>query len=203
MCTYSTVGTDTFTVPPYQTSMRFDLSGAGGGCNGLGGKAAGTLAVDPLDSFQLNMGGRPGNGQFVNDGDCAGAGFNGGGAAGSADIGPFGIELAPNGIGGAGATDVRIGAHALTDRIFVAGGGGGGTTFNGGKGGGQNGTAGVTRDGAGGGGGTQSAAGASPGNASSAGFGFGGGGGAACSLPLSRNVHCRSRRWRRLLRRWR
>lgn len=180
-CAYSTVGTDTFTVPPYQPSVIFDLSGAGQGttgCVGPGGKVRGELAVDPFDDFQVRVGGLPGTG--VAPFGCAGAGFNGGGSGGSGD--PAADLL--HGSGGGGASDVRVGAHSLTDRIFVAGGGGGHHPSGlpsefGGSGGGENGTAGAAgRAGnSPGGGGSQFAAGASPGSATSAGFGFGGGGG--------------------------
>lgn len=101
----------------------------------------------------------------------------------------LGEEPVLPGAGGAGASDVRIGAHGLYDRIFVGGGGGGKSKIGvgpntGGSGGGENGTAGTPGNGgsggSGGGGGSQFAAGASPGSASSAGFGFGGKGGNGC-----------------------
>jgi hypothetical protein len=192
-CLYMTKGTDTFTVPAYIESATFTVYGASVfGTDGhagssnfrYGGMSKGTLEVTSGRTLQVNVGGAPVGGD---DTDIAKfGGFNGGGdsGSGSTDIGCCSL-------GGAGASDIRVGSYALTDRIFVAGGAGGQgaiaalsgvTQAPGGEGGGangQNGTSiGGSTDGAGGGGGTQGGAGASPGNAGSAGRGFGGTGGA-------------------------
>lgn len=76
----------------------------GGGTGGLGGHASGTLIVTTGETLELNVGGQDG--------------WNGGGAAG------LGAPV-PSGSGG-GASDVRQGGSALTDRVIVAAGGGGG-----------------------------------------------------------------------------
>jgi hypothetical protein len=192
-CSYTTVGADTFTAPPYQPMLTFTADGAGRGTDldllttGTGGQASGTLGVTPGELFDINVGGMP----TATPGDpltgigfnaCNVGGFNGGGNAGSGT----------GGCGGAGASDVRTSAGGLTDRLFVGGGAGGdelaeflGVNAQGGDGGGDSGgdgqqqqcTACVT--GKGGGGGNQLGGGASPGNAGSAGFGFGGSGGPA------------------------
>ena len=69
---------------------------------GLGGMARGALAVTPGDILYIYVGG--------NDG------YNGGGEAWS------GSTLPGN---GGGASDVRVGGMAITDRVIAAGGGGG------------------------------------------------------------------------------
>jgi hypothetical protein len=184
MCKYLNAGTDTFTVPPYQTKATFDVFGAGGTlCAADGGEAKGDLAVAPFEQFQINVGGPPTQGG-PDDAICQIGGWNGGGNGG--DDHHLTVYA---GSGGAGASDVRTGAHGLSDRLFV-GGGGGGNYINGldgshnAAGGGGGGSAGVDGEGGNGAltsgagkGGTQTAGGAGSGNAGSAGFGFGGSGG--------------------------
>jgi hypothetical protein len=134
VCTYSTVGTDTFTVPGGVTSLTVDTYGAQGGSDpgvsagGLGGHANATLAVTTGQILQVNVGGAGGAvGSSVPNG-----GFNGGGTAGSA----------PNpGAGGGGASDVRQAPFGLADRLLIGGGGGGSGNANGGAGGGLTGGA--------------------------------------------------------------
>ncbi|HEX6680501.1 MAG TPA: glycine-rich protein, partial [Gaiellaceae bacterium] len=184
-CTYLEVGPDTFTVPVYRTTMTFDVFGAGGmyPCTEYGGEGKGDLAVTSFQQFQINVGGAPRTGS---DGTpCALGGWNGGGNGGSLrELTVYG------GSAGSGASDVRTGAHGLSDRLVVGGGSGGSfvdytdhsrTPQQFGKGGGEVGDDGGNGVGtfttAGGKGGTQSAGGASSGDASSAGFGFGGSGG--------------------------
>jgi Ca2+-binding RTX toxin-like protein len=109
----------TWTVPAGVTQATFDLYGAqgGGGCcpatvfpPGLGGQAKATIAVTAGTSIQVNVGG-------AGSAD-SGPGFNGGGSA------------APlTGTPGGGASDIRVGGTALTDRALVAGGGGGSGWF--------------------------------------------------------------------------
>jgi hypothetical protein len=150
VCTYSEVGTDTFTVPPGVMSVTFTAFGAQGGGfgtvtpGGLGGSATSTLSVTPGQVLQVNVGGAGGN-QFT---PVPNGGFNGGGSGGAADN---------TGAGGGGASDVRTPPFALADRIVVGGGGGGTGNSIGGAGGGTAGGQGPdVEDGKGG---TQSAGG--------------------------------------------
>ncbi|RYY40479.1 MAG: HYR domain-containing protein [Chitinophagaceae bacterium] len=152
----------TFTVPAGVTSIRIDAYGASGGGNGgisgigsfsapgLGGRVQGTMNVTPGDVLYLYIGGKG----YEPSGSGASPGpFNGGG--GSNYLGST----------GGGATDIRLGGQALTDRILVAGGGGGsyiGTNTGGGNGGGlqgQDGQYGSAGSGGIGGGGTQTGGG--------------------------------------------
>ena len=108
-CTYTTAGTDSYTVPAGITQVTFDVDGAqgaGGGYNdpasgGRGGEAKVTLSVSGGDVLQLTIGAA--GGYDSNTGDH----------------------------GGGGASDVRSGSCTstlsctLTDRQIVAGGGGG------------------------------------------------------------------------------
>lgn len=99
--------------------------GAKGGClnGGKGAKVTGTILVTPGQILQINVGGMGG---YIT------AGWNGGG------IGKPGQTAS---CGGGGASDIRIGAFNLQDRIIVASGGGGmggGNNLNkGGNGGGK------------------------------------------------------------------
>ena len=168
---------ETWTVPNGVTSITVDVRGSqGGDCiyndtakpDDLGGKGGRVVTVYPVmpgQTLNLFVGGIPYNG-----------GGNGAGFICQAN--------------GGGASDVRIGGTALTDRVVVAGGGGGGGNncstnaepggdgggLIGGKGwqcGGQQGTA-VGM------GGTQTAGGASGTNPATAGaLGIGGNGGGA------------------------
>ena len=109
----------TWTVPPNVTSVRVDMAGARGhtidNCSncyrgGLGGRVQATLAVTPGQVLTIQVGGdrgaNPNNTTLYQDG-----GYNGGGRGSKP---------------GGGATDIRIGGTALTNRVLVAGGGGGG-----------------------------------------------------------------------------
>ena len=148
---------------PRVTSATFDVRGAQGGyfsghavAGGLGGETVSTLDVTPPFPIEIVVGGQ--GGAFPNPT----AGFNGGGSA-----------YHDFGLGGGGASDVRIGACAgtascdLSARAVVAGGGGGtdaSPTVNGGNGGGLTGASGGTTNtsdsGGGGGAGTQTGGGA-------------------------------------------
>lgn len=172
--TFVAVGTYTYTVPTGITRVRIEASGAQGGSaypftsgsGGLGGRAAGTVAVTPGQVLQVNVGGAGENGPLTSAGSAGG--FNGGGASGT--------NASPSPGGGGGASDVRIGTYALSERIVVGGGGGGQGTRNsgsGGAGGGESGTAGAAP---GGDGGTAAAGGAGNGGAAAGGFGNGGAG---------------------------
>ena len=109
----------TFTVPAGVTSISVDAYGANGessgaysgGTEGKGGRVQADLTVTPGDTLNIYVGG-----SHYWDGDPSQygrSGWNGGGASGG-----YG------GCGG-GATDIRIGWTALSNRVLVAGGGGG------------------------------------------------------------------------------
>jgi hypothetical protein len=102
-----------YVVPSGVTRVTIDAYGGEGGAEvvysspgGRGGHASGTLSVTPGETLTVCVGGA---------GSATAGGANGGGNPG------------PNGSGGGGgASDVRIGAGTLSDRVLVAGGGGGG-----------------------------------------------------------------------------
>jgi hypothetical protein len=123
--TFSYTGAaQTWTVPAGVTSIDVEANGAQGGrvdisgywspcCldGGLGGKVQSKLAVTPGQVLSIYVGGIG----FTN----GTGGYNGGGT--TAPVPGFGL----GGAGGGGATDVRIGGTALTNRVVVAGAGGG------------------------------------------------------------------------------
>ncbi|MBG8555546.1 glycine-rich protein [Hymenobacter guriensis] len=123
-----TGASQTWTVPPNVTSVQVDIAGARGrtidNCSncyrgGRGGRVQATLAVTPGQVLTIEVGGDRGYNPstLYQEG-----GYNGGGR---------GSEP------GGGATDIRIGGTALTNRVLVAGGGGGsGYYARGGPGGG-------------------------------------------------------------------
>ena len=174
--TFSYTGAmQTWTVPNGVTSITVDVRGSqGGDCiysnagkpddlGGKGGRVVAVYAVTPGQTLNLFVGGIPYNG-----------GGNGAGSICQAN--------------GGGASDVRIGGTALTDRVVVAGGGGGGgnncsaNAEPGGDGGGLIGATGWQcgnqQGGSVGMGGTQSAGGAGGTNPATAGaLGIGGNGG--------------------------
>ncbi|MFD5624201.1 Ig-like domain-containing protein [Streptomyces yangpuensis] len=148
-CTYTSVGTDTFTVPEGVTSAVVDVFGAEGGSaagfvtpnppnegapGGLGGETRANLPVAAGQSLRITVGGAGSNGSSRR-GEYARPGGTGHGAGGGGSHGGGGS--------GGGATDVRIGAFGPADRILVAGGGGGagngGPLLRGGHGGGPTG----------------------------------------------------------------
>jgi len=95
-CTYSTVGSGTFTVPAGVREATFTVEGAQGGSSqagvagGRGGKVSAVLPVAPGQVMQVNVGQQ--------------------GQAGSASDG--------------GSSDVRSGAFRRANRVLTAGGGG-------------------------------------------------------------------------------
>ncbi|MEX1365694.1 MAG: glycine-rich protein [Nannocystaceae bacterium] len=143
-------------LPPWVGEVTIEAWGAQGGgspcCDGpdqddggLGGYTTGTVPVAPGAMLTVFVGGQ---------GAVAGpGGFNGGGDGGTW------------GAGGGGASDVRVGAPTLVNRVLVAGGGGGGNCGcpdhgEGGAGGGLMGSDGIALQGLpAGGGGTQTAGG--------------------------------------------
>ena len=155
--TFSYTGAQqTFTVPSGVTSIEIKAYGAEGGSHpsngsdgGLGGYAIGNLSVTAGNTLYIYVGGEGVySSSFPNSSGTSG-GWNGGGRGGSYA-----------GASGGGASDVRSGGTALSNRVIVAGGGGGFDLYDndGGAGGG-------TTGGSGGGtatvatGGTQSAGG--------------------------------------------
>jgi RHS repeat-associated protein len=152
--TFSYTGAaQTWTVPTGVTSVQVIADGAqgDGAFGGLGAQVQATLAVTPGQVLNVYVGGA-GAGRT--------GGFNGGGSLDPNAPGTVG--------GGGGASDVRVGGSALSNRVLVAGGGGGAGTSadavygTGGSGGGLVGETGGDGDGQynGGGGGTQTAGGA-------------------------------------------
>ena len=176
-CVFAYTGAaQTWTVPTGVTSATFDLYGAQGGgtghpnAPGLGGHATATISVSNGDSIQVNVGGQ---GAWV---DTPSGTFNGGAGGGSQ---------------GGGASDIRIGGTALSDRVLVAGGGGGAgnlTCLSDSDGGGGGGASGLPGGPGGcqgppyntaqvpGGGGTSSTGGTAGGGATPGDFGVGGSG---------------------------
>ncbi len=165
-----TGGAQTYTVPAGVTALTVDLAGAAGGPvnngttgQGLGGRVQAVLAVVPGQVLTIQVGGAGGRNV---------GGYNGGGGTRTG----FNYNS-----GGGGASDIRLGGAALTNRVLVAGGGGGGGGYSvggvGGAGGGLTGGNGGSNLGSssilGGFGGSQSAPGAG-----GDGFGSGGGSGA-------------------------
>ena len=137
--TFSHTGAQqTFTVPSGVSTITIKTWGAQGGQYnsswgaGKGGYSTGILSVTSGQTLYIYVGGQ-GNSAYANiqvDG-----GFNGGGYARGYTSGAYAA-------GGGGASDVRSGGTALTDRVIVAGGGGGTgdawrTYYNGGSGGTQ------------------------------------------------------------------
>ncbi|MFT5357498.1 MAG: hypothetical protein ACI9KE_004735 [Polyangiales bacterium] len=108
---------ESYVVPRGVTSIQVDALGAAGGCDrgGLGGSASARMAVTPGETLQLNVGGA---------GECGTAGMIPGGFNGGGDKFTTSGDFWMGGSGG-GASDVRRGANALSDRLIVAGGGGG------------------------------------------------------------------------------
>jgi Glycine rich protein len=124
VCTFSTPGADTFTVPAGVTEASFDVFGAQGGglpgqsVGGLGGRARAELALTPRATVTVVVGGAGGPIGACDAQETPGAGGVNGGASGGSGF--------CEGAGGGGASDVRIGGSSLFDRVLVAGGGGGG-----------------------------------------------------------------------------
>lgn len=142
------------------------LSGnSSSGLGGKGGYSVGTITLTEETNVYVYVGGA---GRSSTNGNAAG-GFNGGGqgyASGSGEPGN----------GGGGASDIRIGADSLYNRVIVAGGGGGGGEDSGDAYGHGGGTSGVNGSGSVSNG-TQTAAGTNGGFGVGAGTNKGDGGG--------------------------
>ena len=108
----------TFTVPSGTTNVQIEVWGAQGGsyitAGGLGGYAKGTLTVTSGQMLSVYVGGQ---GSSSTSASVVAGGFNGGGYA-------YGFDGNVYGASGGGASDVRTGGIALTNRVIVAGGGG-------------------------------------------------------------------------------
>ena len=178
--TYNYTGApQTYAVPAGVTQITVTANGAGGGSfngsaasfsagGGGGARVTATLTVAPGDVLNIYVGGQ---GIASYSFTSVAGGYNGGGSVNG-----------PGGAGG-GATDIRRGGNALSNRVLVAAGGGGAGYCNGASGG----SGGTTTGSAGygstnGTGGTQTAGGSAggalgQGGAPSASSGGGGGGG--------------------------
>ena len=170
-----TGGPQTYTVPWGVTSISVTARGASGLAGtsspfppgGKGAEVRATLPVTPGEVLTVFVGGTatlsPIRGDVFAVPLHGGGGYNGGGQGPRTSRGYIGgsiYDFVYWGAGG-GASDIRRGGTALTDRVLVAGGGGGtGLNAPGGDGGAPNGTAGAS----GGQGGTLTAGGAAGGN---------------------------------------
>jgi hypothetical protein len=110
-----TGGQQNFVVPVGVTQLKIDAYGAGTR-HARGGFVEATIPVTRGEALALFVGGMP-NGRF--------GGFNGGGRGGGGRPNPYAPSNLGAADGGGGATDVREGGNALTNRVIVAGGGGG------------------------------------------------------------------------------
>lgn len=145
--TYDFTGRGRTLIPDKDVTIRIEVWGAEGGnrsgsaYGGKGGYAKGEIALKKDEVIMINVGGM---------GDSISKGWNGGGSSGLSSV------------YGGGATDVRKGGTALSNRIIVAGGGGsvGAADKPGGAGGGTSGESRTESYGSGGQGGTQSSGGA-------------------------------------------
>ena len=101
-----------YVVPSCVAQIEITLEGAsgGGGNGGNGSTVSGIIEVVEGQVLEIRVGG---------EGNCPGAGFNGGGAGGGAN------NNANAGCGGGGASDIRVAPYGLADRVAVAAGGGG------------------------------------------------------------------------------
>jgi hypothetical protein len=179
---YYTGAAQDFKVPAGVRQVKVIARGAHGAHSvaspeAYGGRVHAVIPVTPGEHLVVYVGG---------DAPGATGGFNGGSSGGSSTY------SGQDGYGGGGASDVREGGDALSDRIVVAGGAGGEGGLAGGSGGaggttcvGSYGNAGDNGAiGAGGSGGSGSPSGHSyvaGGGGGGGGFYGGGGGGAGCS----------------------
>jgi RHS repeat-associated protein len=107
--TFSSTGSaQSWTVPSGVSSIQVDVQGAQGygPYSGLGSRVVATLSVTTGEVLNIYVG---------NNGYLWGGGYNGGGSTSGTG----------SGRGGGGASDIRVGGTALSNRIIVAGGGGG------------------------------------------------------------------------------
>ena len=155
-----------YVVPTGINSLNIDMAGAkgGGSYGGNGGRIQTTISVIPNSNLYIYIGGT--------------GGYNGGASGGS-------CSGCTPGTNGGGASDIRIGGTAFSDRAIIAAGGGGGRSDQygqGGSGGGLTGGSGSCwfcnlQIGLGGGQSSGGAGGLSNGNSGSLGLGGSGGSG--------------------------
>ena len=147
-----TGGPQNWVVPSCVSNITLTIAGAEGGTSGgaNGGDGAvitATIPVNAGDVINMIVGGQ---------GNCPGAGYNGGGNGFNSSDGNINYIAC----GGGGSTDVRVNGGLIA--VAAGGGGAGGGSVNnngGGNGGCANGFAGANTFGAGGGGGSQVAGG--------------------------------------------
>lgn len=118
---------------PVSGNYTFELWGAQGGnaqysgtvntYGGMGGYATGTKSLTSGQILYIYVGGQ-GTSSTNSLSDSLSGGWNGGGN------GWNGSTTSYRGSGGGGASDIRLGGTALTDRFIVAGAGGGGVYFS-------------------------------------------------------------------------
>jgi hypothetical protein len=122
----------TWTVPATgsYTIETWGAQGGNAGYNGTistyggkGGYATGAISLAANQVIYIYVGGQGVGGIGILNSNQQAGGFNGGG------FGYNGGNSASRGAGGGGATDVRVGGTALSNRVIVAGAGAGGVTF--------------------------------------------------------------------------
>ncbi|MDI9338257.1 MAG: glycine-rich protein [Alphaproteobacteria bacterium] len=135
-----TGGVQLYTVPANVRSIVVDVVGANGGAyvqetsfnsyqaqNAGGARVQATLAVTTGEVLRIYVGGAGNDACFCPSRDQLVGGFNGGGGTVESNYnytGSYTSYFSPSGSGG-GASDIRFGGDAFTNRIVVAGGGAG------------------------------------------------------------------------------
>lgn len=168
-----TTGTYTFQVWGAQGGSALNTNGTVAQTGPLGGYSAGNYSLTSGQAVYVYVGGQGSGSNSVLT--AVSGGFNGGGVG-------YNGSASGRAAGGGGASDIRIGGNAFSNRVIVAGGGGGGKLFTGygnqsdGYGGGTSGASGNTSNfsngwAGNGGGGTQSAGGAGGQNGGTGGAG--------------------------------
>lgn len=119
---YETDSVVNFQVPDTVSVIQVTMRGGAGGGENIdnvceGGYLVAQIPVTSGETLTLRVGGN--GGRVIPGATGAAGGFNGGGAGGN------GVASGRGGYGGGGATDIRQGGDALSNRVAVAGGGGG------------------------------------------------------------------------------
>jgi hypothetical protein len=123
-------------IVPYTARYTLEVWGSQGGsagyngtvlqAGGAGGYAKGNIDLTASNSISIYVGGQGAGLSGTSTLVSPEGGWNGGGA------GYIGSSTSDyRGSGGGGATDIRVGGSALTNRVIVAGGGAGGVKYNG------------------------------------------------------------------------
>lgn len=120
-------------IAPFDANFGFSLWGAQGGdakygstiytAGGKGGYVTKYIALTEGQVVYIYPGGQGASSNDANINAVVAGGYNGGGN------GYDGSTTAIRGAGGGGATDIRVGGNALSDRVLVAGGGAGGSSY--------------------------------------------------------------------------